>query len=122
MIKNDPGDDNETENHRFVGEGDLVAHHMTVHEVHRASTMPLLQGIPPTGREVHWTYIHIWLRRFVKPIRPMMARISPGHEAKSAEPEYGHAEVQREAFSPGVRSAGATRLPTPGMGARGRAE
>ena len=60
MIKNDPGDDNGTENHRFVGEGDLVAHRLTVHEVHRTSTMPLLQDIPPTRREVHWTHIHIW--------------------------------------------------------------
>ena len=60
MIKNDLGDDSWTENHRFVGEGDLVPHHMTIHGVHRASTMPMLQGIPPTGREVHWTYIHIW--------------------------------------------------------------
>ena len=22
--------------------------------------MPLLQGVPPTGRPVSWTFVHIW--------------------------------------------------------------
>ena len=48
MFKHDLGDENWTENHRFVGEGDLVTHHMMIHGVRRASTMPLLQGTPPT--------------------------------------------------------------------------
>ena len=46
--------------HRVFGDGDLVAHHMTIHGTHRASTMPLLAGLAPTGREVSWDFIHIW--------------------------------------------------------------
>ena len=30
-----------TEHHAFIGEGDLVAHRMTMHGTHRASAMPL---------------------------------------------------------------------------------
>jgi len=50
----------EVEHHAFIGEGDTVAHHMTITGVHRGSTMPLLTGIEPTGRPVTWTYIHLW--------------------------------------------------------------
>jgi predicted ester cyclase len=60
VIKHDLGAQSWTQNHHFIGDGDLVAHHMTIHGVHCGSTMPLLQGIVPTGREVTWTYIHIW--------------------------------------------------------------
>jgi predicted ester cyclase len=48
------------EHHHLFGEGDLVAHHMTMRGVHRASTMPLLSGADVTGTEIEWTYIHIW--------------------------------------------------------------
>jgi predicted ester cyclase len=48
------------EQHHLVGEGDIVAQHLTVHGTHRASTMPLLAGLPPSGRPVAWTFIHIW--------------------------------------------------------------
>lgn len=48
------------EHHHFVGEGDLVAHHMTMHGRHQASTMPLLEGVAPTGAPVAWTYMHLW--------------------------------------------------------------
>lgn len=47
-------------NHQLIGEGDLVAHHMTMRGTHQASTMPLLAGVPVSGNPVEWTYIHIW--------------------------------------------------------------
>jgi lactoylglutathione lyase len=48
------------EHHQLIGDGDLVAHHMTIHGQHQASTMPLLAGIPVSHAQVGWTYIHIW--------------------------------------------------------------
>ncbi len=59
-IENDLGDDIAIENHHLIAEGELVAHHMTLHGRHRASTMPLLSGVEPHGQEASWTYIHIW--------------------------------------------------------------
>lgn len=50
----------EIENHRFIADGDLVAHHMTMRGIHQASTMPLLAGVSVTLKPVAWTYIHIW--------------------------------------------------------------
>lgn len=43
-----------------IAEGDLVTTQMTLHGEHRASTMPLLTGIPASGRPVAWEFIHIW--------------------------------------------------------------
>jgi lactoylglutathione lyase len=48
------------EQHHLIGEGNLVAQHLTLHGTHRASTMPLLSGTPVTGRATTWTFIHIW--------------------------------------------------------------
>jgi predicted ester cyclase len=48
------------EQHHLIGEGDLVAQHLTVHGTHRASTMPLLAGTPVSGRTTAWRFIHIW--------------------------------------------------------------
>jgi predicted ester cyclase len=48
------------EQHHLLGEGDLVAQHVTLHGVHRASTMPLLADAPVSGRPVTWTFIHLW--------------------------------------------------------------
>ena len=48
------------ERHHLVGEGDLVAQHLTLHGTHRASTMPLLAGASVCGRPTAWTFIHIW--------------------------------------------------------------
>ena len=48
------------EQHHLLGEGDLVAQHLTLHGVHRASTMPLLAGAPVSGRPMTWTFIHLW--------------------------------------------------------------
>jgi lactoylglutathione lyase len=46
--------------HHLVGDGDLVAHHVTIHGTHQASTMPLLRGRPVTGNPVSWEYMHLW--------------------------------------------------------------
>ena len=46
--------------HHLIGDGDIVAQHLTLHGTHRASTMPLLGDVPPTGRPAAWTFIHIW--------------------------------------------------------------
>jgi predicted ester cyclase len=48
------------EQHHLIGDGDLVAQHLTLHGTHRGSTMPLLAGLPPSGRPTTWTFIHIW--------------------------------------------------------------
>ena len=48
------------EQHHLIGEGDLVAQHLTLHGTHRASTMPLLADAPVSGRPVAWTFVHIW--------------------------------------------------------------
>ncbi len=59
-IRTDLGSDFSVENHHLIRDGDLVAHHMTLHGHHQASTMPLLRGVKVTGRDVAWTYVHIW--------------------------------------------------------------
>ncbi len=48
------------EQHHLVAEGDLVAQHLTLHGVHRASTMPLLADAHVAGRAITWTFIHLW--------------------------------------------------------------
>jgi len=48
------------EHHQIFGEGELVAHHMTMKGVHSDSTMPLLSGLPVSGAPVSWDFIHIW--------------------------------------------------------------
>ena len=48
------------EQHHLFGEGDLVAQHLTLHGVHKSSTMPLLSDAPASGRPITWTFIHIW--------------------------------------------------------------
>ena len=49
-----------TEIHRVIAQGDLVVVQLTMHGRHVASTMPLLAGLPPTGSEIAWDFIHIW--------------------------------------------------------------
>jgi predicted ester cyclase len=46
--------------HRVVAQDDLVVVHLTMHGRHVASTMSLLAGLPPTGSDVAWDFIHIW--------------------------------------------------------------
>jgi predicted ester cyclase len=48
------------EQHHLIGDGDLVAQHLTLHGTHRASTMPLLKDTPARGHATTWTFIHIW--------------------------------------------------------------
>jgi len=48
------------EQHHLIGDGDLVAQHLTIHGTHRASTMPLLAGLAVSEQPVTWTFIHIW--------------------------------------------------------------
>jgi len=48
------------EQHHLIGDGDLVAQHLTLHGIHRASTMPLLADAAVSGRPAAWTFIHIW--------------------------------------------------------------
>ena len=48
------------EQHHLLGEGDIVAQHLTLHGTHRASTMPLLADAPVSGRAITWTFIHLW--------------------------------------------------------------
>jgi predicted ester cyclase len=48
------------EQHHLIGEGDLVAQHLTLRGVHKESTMPLLADTPVSGRQITWTFIHIW--------------------------------------------------------------
>lgn len=59
VIEHDLGDI-EYEQERIVSEGDLVVNEVRMIGTHRASTMPLLQGIEPTGIRVTWTYMHTW--------------------------------------------------------------
>jgi predicted ester cyclase len=48
------------EQHHLIGDGDLVAQHLTLHGTHNASTMPLLAGTPASGQPAAWKFIHIW--------------------------------------------------------------
>ena len=48
------------EQHHLVADGEVVVQHVTVHGTHRASTMPLLEGTPVSGRPASWRFIHIW--------------------------------------------------------------
>ncbi len=47
--------DQRWEIHHVIGEGDMVAVHCTHHGRHTGELM----GIPPTGREVAYSYVHI---------------------------------------------------------------
>jgi predicted ester cyclase len=48
------------EQHHLIGEGDLVSQHLTLHGIHRSSTMPLLADVVVAALPVAWTFIHIW--------------------------------------------------------------
>ena len=48
------------EHHHLIADGELVAQHLTLVGTHKASTMPLLTGVPVTGAPVRWTFIHLW--------------------------------------------------------------
>jgi predicted ester cyclase len=46
--------------HRVVAQGGLVTVHLTMHGRHVGSTMPLFDGLPATGNDIAWEFIHIW--------------------------------------------------------------
>jgi lactoylglutathione lyase len=46
--------------HQVFGDDEFACVHMTMHGVHEASTMPLLDGVAVSGRDVAWRYIHIF--------------------------------------------------------------
>ena len=48
------------EEHQVLADGDRVAVHLTLHGRHVASTMPLLTGVPVTGAEVAWEFVHVF--------------------------------------------------------------
>jgi lactoylglutathione lyase len=58
-IDHDLGDV-DLEQHHLLADGEFVTQHVTVQGVHRASTMPLLEGTTPHGTEVSWTFVHLW--------------------------------------------------------------
>jgi predicted ester cyclase len=58
-IEHDLGPVTATTHHLF-GDGELVTQHTTLHGTHRASTMPLLDGVPVQGTAVDWEFIHLW--------------------------------------------------------------
>ena len=59
VLRRDLGDWT-AEEHQVLADGDRVVVHMTLQGRHVASTMPLLAGVPPTGTDVGWEFIHIW--------------------------------------------------------------
>jgi len=59
IVEHDLGPVTGTTHHLF-SDGDLVTQHSTLHGTHRASTMPLLAGIPVSGTAVDWEFIHVW--------------------------------------------------------------
>lgn len=46
--------------HHALAEDSMVAVHLTLHGHHRASTMPLLVSVPVTGRDMSWTFLHLF--------------------------------------------------------------
>jgi lactoylglutathione lyase len=58
-LQHDLGDFTE-ELHHVVADGDLVAVHRTLRGRHVDSTMPLLSGVPVTGADVSWTFMHLF--------------------------------------------------------------
>jgi hypothetical protein len=47
------------EQHHVIGDDNLVAQYLTLRGTHWASTMPLLAGVPVTGRRAAWTFIYV---------------------------------------------------------------
>ncbi|MGN6474415.1 MAG: ester cyclase [Mycobacteriales bacterium] len=48
------------ETHQILIDGDSAAVHMTIEGTHEASSMPLLDGIPPSHKKVRWRFIHLF--------------------------------------------------------------
>jgi lactoylglutathione lyase len=48
------------EEHHVLADGDHAAVHLTLRGRHVGSTMPLLAGVPVTGAEIAWTFLHLF--------------------------------------------------------------
>ena len=46
--------------HRLFGDHEYACVDMTLHGLHVDSTMPLLVGVPVTGRQVAWRFTHVF--------------------------------------------------------------
>ncbi|OFE17381.1 hypothetical protein BA895_16505 [Humibacillus sp. DSM 29435] len=46
--------------HHVVAAGDLVSVHLDLVGTHTASTSPLLSAVPPTGKPLVWTFMHLF--------------------------------------------------------------
>ncbi|MEP6561921.1 MAG: ester cyclase [Nakamurella sp.] len=46
--------------HHLVAAGDLVSVHLDLVGTHTASTSPLLQAVPATGKPIVWTFMHLF--------------------------------------------------------------
>ena len=88
------------EQHHLIGDGDLVAQHLTLHGTHRASTMPLLADAPASGRPAAWTSL---ARRRLKagsdPAQPGVAARDEGAPAAARRQEGPDLRPQRDAAS-----------------------
>jgi lactoylglutathione lyase len=58
-LRHDLGD-YAVEEHHVLADGDHAAVHLTLRGRHLASTMPLLTGVPVTGAEFAWTFLHLF--------------------------------------------------------------
>ena len=82
--------DQRWEIHNVIGDGDLVAVHLTHHGRHTGQLM----GIPPTGREFVYDYVHIFRYRDGKAVEHWSVRdtmtfmrqlgVLPGEPARAA--------------------------------------
>lgn len=46
--------------HHVVAAGDLVSVHLDLVGTHTASNSPLLSAVPPTGKPLVWTFMHLF--------------------------------------------------------------
>lgn len=46
--------------HHVVASGDLVSVHLDLVGTHTASTSPLLNAVPATGKPIVWTFMHLF--------------------------------------------------------------
>ncbi|MEO8851970.1 MAG: ester cyclase [Allobranchiibius sp.] len=50
----------QTRIHHVVASGDLVVVHLDLVGTHVGSTSPLLKAVPPTGKPLVWTFMHLF--------------------------------------------------------------
>jgi predicted ester cyclase len=79
-----------TEVHHLFGNDEHACVSTTLHAVHVASTMPLLAGVPVTGRQVAWHFTHVF-------------RVATGASSSTGPPETTSACCS--SWEPGHRPA-----------------